>query len=95
MSIWFFYDIKNIDSRDHKRGTGVDNKLILSNVDKVSTRMRTWFRYPIVPGYNDSGPQIKRVAEFASKIPIEKVSLLPYHGLGETKYERLGRESTY
>jgi pyruvate formate lyase activating enzyme len=31
------------------------------------------------------------LAEFIAKLPIEKVSLLPYHCWGEQKYQRLGR----
>lgn len=85
------YDIKDIDSAKHREATGVSNELILSNAEKVSGKVRTWLRYAVIPSYNDSPSDIKRMARFASSIPIEKVSLLPYHGLGEQKYERLGR----
>jgi len=46
---------------------------------------------PLIPGYNDSEVNIKKVAEFASDIGAEKVSVLPYHELGSSKYADLGR----
>ena len=89
------YDIKLIDSKRHKDRAGVSNKLILGNAEKVAFQVPTWLRFPVIPGLNDSEADIKDVAKFASKIPFEKVSLLGYHGLGEQKYEKLGRIYTF
>ena len=84
-----------MDSAKHKSATGVTNELILSNLSKVASRVRTWLRYPVLPSYNDSEADVKKLAEFASTIPIEKVSLLPYHALGASKYERLGKTYSF
>ena len=48
-------------------------------------------RLPIMPGYNDSPENIEMTAQFiANELnAIGKVHLLPYHRLGETKYERM------
>jgi pyruvate formate lyase activating enzyme len=54
--------------------------------------VRTWLRVPLIPGYNDSEENLKKLAEFGSRIGVEKISLLPYHRWGESKYERLGRK---
>lgn len=85
------YDVKMMDSNKHEEVTGVDNKIILSNVAKVAQKQRTWLRYPVIPGFNDSESCAREIAAFASDIPFEKVSLLPYHAFGAEKYERLGR----
>lgn len=85
------YDLKYIDSSRHKKDTGVTNEVILHNAERVSSAVRTWIRFPVIPGCNDSDGEVRKIAEFASKLPIEKVSILPYHGLGGQKYERLGR----
>ena len=85
------YDLKYIDSSRHKEDTGVANKLILQNAEKVSGAVRTWIRFPVIPGHNDSDLEVEMIAEFSSRLPIEKVSVLPYHGMGAQKYERLGR----
>lgn len=84
-------DIKHMDSEMHKKGTGVGNKIIVKNAEKIAAKIRTWIRIPLIPGYNDSESNIKNVGEFASAIGAEKISLLPYHELGSFKYPKLGR----
>lgn len=84
-------DIKHTDTGMHKKGTGVGNELILENAKKIAKRKRIWIRMPLIPGYNDSEVNIKKVAEFASDIGAEKVSVLPYHELGSSKYPDLGQ----
>ena len=88
------YDIKLMDSTKHKALTGVANELIIENAVKVAQKKPTWLRFPIIPGYNDSDSSIKQVIKFAAAAPFKKVSLLPYHSMGEQKYERLGRNYT-
>jgi len=84
-------DIKHTDTEMHKKGTGVGNEIILENVEKIAARVRTWIRIPLIPDYNDSESNIKKVAGFASDIGAEKISVLPYHELGSSKYPKLGR----
>lgn len=84
------YDIKHMDPLMHEKATGVTNRLILSNARVAASKVRTWLRYPIIPGYNDTDDNIKMLAEFAGSIPIEKISLLPYHEWGKLKYEKMG-----
>lgn len=87
----FLYDVKFMDSRKHKEFTGVDNGLILENLDKlVKKGGRIWARVPVIGGVND-GQELERIQSFLQKIGVEKVELLPYHGLGEHKYAALGR----
>lgn len=85
------YDCKHMDTRKHKKGTGVGNELILENAEKVASRVRTWLRIPLIPDYNDSEWNIRELAEFASRINVEKVSILPYNELGGSKYPKLGQ----
>ena len=85
------HDIKLIDSTQHETATGVANDIIMANTEKVARRKRTWLRYAVVPGFNDSESCAREIAAFASRVQPEKVSLLPYHALGAQKYEKLGR----
>ena len=85
------YDVKHMDTVKHKEGTGVGNELILENAGKTAAKARTWLRVPLIPGYNDSDWNIVKLAEFALSINAEKVSILPYHEWGASKYSRLGR----
>ncbi|MFA5066003.1 MAG: glycyl-radical enzyme activating protein [Dehalococcoidia bacterium] len=84
-------DIKHMDTGMHKKGTGVGNELILENAKNIAMRKRIWIRIPLIPGFNDSEVNIKKTAEFGLDIGVEKISLLPYHELGASKYQALGR----
>ena len=85
------FDLKHIDPEPHRWGTGKSNRLILDNARKTASRVRTWIRIPLIPGYNDSEEILTRMAEFAAKIGAEKISLLPYHEWGRGKYASIGR----
>jgi pyruvate formate lyase activating enzyme len=85
------YDIKSMDSGQHREATGAGNEIILANAVRTAKAKRTWVRYTVVPGFNDSELSARSIGEFASKLRPEKMSLLPYHSFGAGKYERLGR----
>jgi pyruvate formate lyase activating enzyme len=85
------FDVKHMDSTTHRKGTGVGNETILENARKVAQRVTTWIRIPLIPGFNDSESNLTRVADFAAEIGAKKISLLPYHNLGSSKYPKLGR----
>jgi pyruvate formate lyase activating enzyme len=91
------YDFKHMDPVEHEKGTGVSNELILENSKKIHHELFVPIlaRVPIIPGYNDSVMNIEATAKFiATELGSSiKVHLLPYHRLGETKYERLERPS--
>lgn len=88
------YDFKHMNPVKHKRYTGVSNRLILDNARRVSRKLSIpmWARIPVIPGYNDSVENIEATAKFIAEELgncVKRVSLLPYHRLGETKFERL------
>ena len=58
----------------------------------AARRTQVWLRYVLVPGYTDAREEIERVAETAVSLGnVERVDVLPFHKLGETKWQRLGR----
>jgi len=87
------FDVKHIDAEEHRDGTGVDNKLILSNLEKAmnANKSRIWIRVPVIPGYNDSDKYMQTLAGRLPGMQAEKVSLLSYHEWGRAKYQSLGR----
>ena len=86
------FDIKHMDPIRHIELTRVDNKLILQNAERIVQRGKPLrMRMPLIPGCNDSGENIRATAEFIHGLGIEEVDVLPYHQLGASKYERLGR----
>ena len=84
------YDLKHMDRKVHRKLTGKDNSLILSNAMKTAGKVETWFRVPLVPGCNDSAESIQEIAKFAVSLKVQRVSLLIHHEFGKHKYEQIG-----
>jgi len=91
----FLYDVKCFDGEKHRHYTGVDNRLILDNLQKLlSLGKRVWVRIPVIGSVNDSEEEMQRIKGFLDSCGSpEKIELLPYHSLGEHKYASLGREA--
>lgn len=93
-----FADLKLIDDKKHKELTGVSNKTILSNIQKlceysIKEGFKVIIRRPIIPGYNDEDAETIGVAKFISKLDGKpEINFLPYHNLGESKYEMIGKK---
>ncbi|MBN1662781.1 MAG: glycyl-radical enzyme activating protein [Deltaproteobacteria bacterium] len=85
------YDLKHLDPAEHKRTTGVDNAVILENLEKAAKRSEVWLRLPLVAGFNDSVGHVKKIARLGKSLGVEKVSFLPYHEGGIAKKRHLGK----
>ena len=88
-------DIKHMDSDKHEELTGSPNKQILENISMAARmRKKMRIRIPLIPGCNDSTENIKATAMFVQSLgeSVEGLDILPYHRLGEPKWEQLDRE---
>ena len=86
------YDIKHLDPTKHREATGKDNSLILANARRVARLRPMRIRVPLIPGFNDSVEEVKKIASFVrEELGLVDVDLLPYNKLGEGKYKRLDR----
>lgn len=86
------FDIKIMDEADHIRWTGVSNRLILNNLDRLArTDVPLIARTPIIPGVTDSAQNIGAIAERLRGVPnLRYYELLNYNPLGAGKYRALG-----
>lgn len=88
-------DIKHMDSTIHMKYTGVPNEPILENLKHIYHDLKVPFMIslPVIPGYNDSDENIIATARFVStELGNDvKIRLLPYHRLGESKNDSLGK----
>jgi len=93
----YLYDVKLADDALHKQYTGVSNARILENLEKLSLRgARIWIRVPVIPDVNDSDAEMRTIAQIVGSLAgVEKVTLMPYHTLGISKYETLGLKPGY
>ena len=88
-------DIKHMDSAKHKEFTGVNNEIIHENAKRFAqSGVDLTIRVPVIPTFNDTPEEIRAISEFAASLPVQKLHLLPYHRLGQGKYDGLGREYT-
>lgn len=91
---YVLYDLKHMDSAEHRRNTGRPNELILENAKIVAYCGKDFlFRMPLIPGVNDHVENIEATAAFLKGLgrKAERIELMPYHRLGESKYASIGR----
>lgn len=90
--IFFLYDLKLIDPVKHNNYTSVSNKLILSNLHKLSTAgAHIIIRIPLIPGINDDEENLQNSAAFMAALPaLDGVEIMPYHDIGVAKFNALG-----
>lgn len=85
-------DIKHIEDMAHKELTGHSNTGILAfarYLDEIGKPV--WIRHVVVPGITYKEESLKKLGEFLRTLSnIEKLEVLPYHTMGEVKYEKLG-----
>lgn len=93
----YLYDIKCADSVLHEKFTGKSNALILENLEKLSNGGKEiWVRVPVIPNFNDTISEMTAISEIVSRTKgVRKVTLMPYHTLGKSKYETLDMKPTY
>ena len=87
-------DVKHMDPAKHKEYTGVSNEIILDNIRHVyrDLHVPVIVRVPVIPGHNDDEENVAATARFAAELGADvAVHLLPYHRLGDSKLESLGR----
>ena len=85
-------DIKHIDSEEHKRLTGCDNKNILEFAEFLDLKgIDIWIRHIIVEGFTDNPDDLRKLGEFIGKLKnLKALDVLPYHTMGVNKYKELG-----
>lgn len=93
-----FVDLKHMDSAQHQAMTGVGNGVILDNLTRLCRELprrggKVIVRMPLIPGYNDDDEAVAAGARFVAGLEnAPGLNLLPYHNLGESKYEMIGED---
>ena len=90
----YLMDIKHTNPAKHKEFTGRSNELMLENAKKIADSHMTELsiRVPVIPGFNDTELEIRDIAAYVRKLGnVRRMHLLPYHRLGQDKYDGLNR----
>ena len=89
------FDIKLMDSDEHRIHTGAANGVILDNLRfAMAAKIPLVARIPVVPGVNDSRQNLEATAELLVRNGVRSVDLLPYHLTGHEKYRLLGASAS-
>jgi len=93
----FLFDIKHMDETRHFELTGVTNSLIMSNLRLLfESGKDIMIRVPVIPGFNDDNKNmedIKRLIMSYKSMNLKRISLLPYHKTGTSKYKKFGLQN--
>ncbi len=84
-------DVKAIDDDLCIALTGAGNRLTLATLEYCETvRKPVWVRHVLVPGYTLDAPRLERLADHLLRYTcISRIELLPFHKMGEYKWEAL------
>lgn len=84
-------DIKGVNDQDYERMTQKKPSTTNQFIDAVKRLNKPlWIRHVIIPSINDTKEHIEKLVNKIKGISnVEKVELLPYHTLGNTKYEAI------
>lgn len=85
-------DIKHIDDNEHKKLTGRSSKNVLDFAKFLSDNgVDMWIRHVLVSGITDNDEYLEKLRRFIDGLKtVKKVEVLPYHNMGEVKYEKMG-----
>lgn len=91
------FDIKHINKDGYKDITGSDISESLNFIEALNKENKdVWIRQVIVPGIMDNEDYLKDLAIFLKKIKnIKRITFLPYHKMGDEKYEKLNIQNPY
>jgi len=88
----FLFDLKHLYDAKHYEYTGVSGAVIIDNLKMIlESKSQVMIRIPVVPGFNDDHDHLERLKVFINKHKtrnLKKISLLPFHKIGSSKYRR-------
>jgi len=87
-------DIKIVDPALHKKYTGVDNAMILHNLEVLKGMNKLFrIRVPLIPTVNDTYENMEATAKLLEDAEmLEKVELMRYNKAAGAKYSGVGME---
>lgn len=93
-----FVDLKHMNRLEHFEKTGVYNDLILRNIVELVQspwKGRIILRIPVIRDFNDTEGNILETIAFMKKLGLFEINLLPFHRMGDSKWNQLGEKYSY
>lgn len=85
-------DIKHIDPEEHIKLTANKQENIIDFARYLDEKhIPVWIRHVVVPGITDNNEHLYNLGRFIGSLKnVKALDVLPYHNMGEKKYEKLG-----
>ena len=85
-------DVKHADAAVLREWTGAEWEHIKKNIASIlSYHGNVLIRIPVIPAFNTDDESFAKIAGFFHEMGVTQTELLPYHVLGEGKFQMLGR----
>lgn len=90
----FLLDLKQIDENKHISLTGASNQNVVAFAKYLSEKEKdVWIRHVVVPGLTFEEETLRKLGYFIGGLKnVKALDVLPYHTMGEVKYEAMGME---
>lgn len=88
-------DVKSGSEESYRALTGRGLQPTLDFGDRLARLGTTvWIRFVVVPGWTDEEANVEQIAENVSrwKDVVERVEVLPFHNMGQDKWDALGMD---
>ncbi len=87
------FDIKESDPALHLKFTGAEMELPRGNLSRLNgAGAAIILRCPVIPGINDRKEHLESIALLAAELEgVREIDIIPYHKLGGSKAQRLGK----
>jgi pyruvate formate lyase activating enzyme len=87
--------VKSGDEEAYRRLTGRALQPTIDFGDRLTrTGTAIWVRFVVVPEWTDAAANVERVADIVERwrAQVERVEVLPFHNMGQDKWDALGME---
>lgn len=93
----YLFDVKETNEKLHMEYTGASVNVIRKNLEFLNTSNATVvLRCPLIPGLNTRDDHCRAIGELAQELEnVLRVELEPYHPLGISKSQRIGRNYSH
>lgn len=88
-------DVKSGDEASYKRLTGRELQPTIDFGDRLARAgIAIWIRFVLVPEWTDAAENVEKVADIVERWQdvVERVEVLPFHNMGQDKWDVLGME---
>jgi pyruvate formate lyase activating enzyme len=92
----FYFDYKSGDDALYRDVIGAERGLVFQNLRRLIERgAQVRVRVPLIPHFNMSDTACTQMCEQLAAAGVTEVDLLPFHRLGSSKYQAMGKTYAY